>query len=194
MNAPGFLRGVWGLVSRLMPAWWGVRIETSLEELVAAGADVRARAPSGRTALHAAAEFGFADVVRTLAAASADLNAATHNGQTALMAAAAAGNATVVEALLSEHADAALRDSRGRTAHGLAESYPKLWLRLEGVAGSDGAVGDAREERDGRSAEAESGEVPQRRVNLSVRHAHQHEEDDFYSREAEADDLSKPYA
>ena len=56
------------------------------------------------------------------------------------------------------------------------------------------AAGDAREERDGRSAEAESGEVPQRRVNLSVRHAHQHEEDDFYSREAEADDLSKPYA
>ena len=33
VNAPGFLRGVWGLVSRLMPAWWGVRIETSLEEL-----------------------------------------------------------------------------------------------------------------------------------------------------------------
>ena len=33
VNAPGFLRGMWAVVSRLMPAWWGVRIDKSLEEV-----------------------------------------------------------------------------------------------------------------------------------------------------------------
>ena len=33
VNAPGFLTATWGVVRRLMPAWWGVHIHRSLAEL-----------------------------------------------------------------------------------------------------------------------------------------------------------------
>lgn len=33
VNTPGFLAPIWAVVSSLMPAWWGVRIEKSLGDL-----------------------------------------------------------------------------------------------------------------------------------------------------------------
>ena len=33
VNAPAFLAPMWAVVGRLMPAWWGVRIVRTVEEL-----------------------------------------------------------------------------------------------------------------------------------------------------------------
>lgn len=33
VNAPGFLAPMWSVISRLLPAWWGVKIERSLRDL-----------------------------------------------------------------------------------------------------------------------------------------------------------------
>ena len=78
--------------------------------LLAAGADVNARATGGRTPLHvAAAENANPAVAEVLLEAAADVNAKRSGGRTPLHEAAAHGNAAVVATLLAAGADAGAR-------------------------------------------------------------------------------------
>jgi ankyrin repeat protein len=80
------------------------------------GADITARNEDGYTALHKAAEVGFADVVRALLSAGADANVRTKIGQTALIVASFFGYAEVVRLLLEFKADVNARNQWGNTA------------------------------------------------------------------------------
>jgi ankyrin repeat protein len=93
--------------------------------LVANGADVAARGPGGRTAVHASCAAGAAGVLAVLTEASADLTAADDSGNTPLHHAAAAGAENCVRALLDNGGDAGRearkrRNARGKTARDLA--------------------------------------------------------------------------
>lgn len=107
-------------------AGWGDL--AAVEAMLNSGADVNAYAEFSQsvkwtTALIAAAEHGFPQVVARLLAAGADVNArvgepraGTKYGTTALMRASANGYAGVVQALLVAKADVNIRDEDGRTA------------------------------------------------------------------------------
>jgi uncharacterized protein len=70
-------------ITPLMKALYGTH-EDIARWLVERGADVRARAASGETALHVAAAYASADMVRFLLDRGADVNAATDSGGSAL--------------------------------------------------------------------------------------------------------------
>jgi ankyrin repeat protein len=76
-----------------------------VKSLIAAKADVNAKADDGETALMYAVWGDYAEVVRALLAAKADVNAKNNNGITALIVASKRGNAEVVKALLTAGAD-----------------------------------------------------------------------------------------
>ncbi len=98
--------------------------ERIIRALVAAGADVDARAEFGRTPIHEAVEgdWGNQTAVRVLAELGADVNARAGDDSTPLMAAAAGGAVGCVEALLAAGADPALEDEDGETALDLARA------------------------------------------------------------------------
>jgi ankyrin repeat protein len=73
-----------------------------IQALLGLGADVNARGPRGRTALHCAATAGFNRVVRALLAAGADVNAQMDDGTTPLRAAQRARRANAA-AILRQH-------------------------------------------------------------------------------------------
>jgi hypothetical protein len=73
--------------------------------LLAANADVNAKANNGFTSLMIAAQQGSLDVVRVLLAANADVDAKTNKGFTSLMIASQQGHLEVVRALLAANAD-----------------------------------------------------------------------------------------
>ena len=86
--------------------------------LLAAGADVRARA-FGRTALHFASKAGFVETVRLLLAAGADANAVDDDGLTPLWSAMQSGPSVrrepVVRLLLGGGADPEVPNAKGVT-------------------------------------------------------------------------------
>ena len=70
-----------------------------VQALVAAKAEVNAKAASGATALGVASEQGHLDVVQALVAANADVNAKAANGATAMMQASQNGHLEVMRGL-----------------------------------------------------------------------------------------------
>ncbi|HZF30120.1 MAG TPA: ankyrin repeat domain-containing protein [Gammaproteobacteria bacterium] len=84
------------------------------------GADAKAKAPDGTTALHWAVYHDDADLVARLIKAGADVNAANDYGSTPLGEAATVGNAAVVKRLLEAGANANAPGKDGATALMLA--------------------------------------------------------------------------
>jgi uncharacterized protein len=90
--------------------------ETAVALLIKAGADASAKSPEGTTALFAAAESGYAGVVRQLLNAGADFHAAQGNDgapETPLASAASFKRWDVVELLLKSGANPNVRDRNG---------------------------------------------------------------------------------
>ena len=73
--------------------------------LLAAGADIEARSPTGWTALHVAAGFSRALVIAILARHGATVNTADNDGDTPLITAAAMGHTDTVHQLLANGAN-----------------------------------------------------------------------------------------
>ena len=84
--------------------------------LIEKGADVRARDVDGTTALHYAAHYDDADLVKRLLAAGADAKAANDYGATPLSEAAVTGDPGILKALLAAGADAKATNAEGQTA------------------------------------------------------------------------------
>jgi len=87
----------------------------TVENLLAAHANVEEREEGGTTLLMLAAKQGSVATVRVLLAAGAEVNAATSWGATALAYAAQGGAPTVVEALMNKGADPNCREYDGYT-------------------------------------------------------------------------------
>jgi NAD(P)-dependent dehydrogenase (short-subunit alcohol dehydrogenase family) len=86
-------------------------------ELIAAGADLNAREPSGGSSpLITAATFGHTGVAKALIAAGADVDQRNNDGSTALISAAFFCRSEIVEALLAAGADKSIRNNAGSTA------------------------------------------------------------------------------
>lgn len=100
----------------------------SLEELLAAGADVNAAADYGETALIAAAAKGHTRVVQWLLEAGARPDARRGDGFNALISAVIFGHEGAVRALLAHGADVLAKDGTGTTPHRWALS--KGWIEL----------------------------------------------------------------
>jgi TonB family protein len=88
--------------------------------LLAAQADVNAKAGNGGTALMTASQNGRQEVVRALLDARADVNARAGDGGTALMLASQNGHVEAVRALLDARADVNAKAGNGATALMLA--------------------------------------------------------------------------
>ncbi|XP_047101004.1 poly [ADP-ribose] polymerase tankyrase-1-like [Schistocerca piceifrons] len=101
-----------------------------LRELLAAGADVRARVEYSRTALHWAADRGHVAAASCLVGAGAEVDARDWRGRTPLHWAAEGGHAGVVRLLVDASADPNARDGQGRTPLHLAA----MWGRAEAAA------------------------------------------------------------
>lgn len=118
-------------------------------ELIARGADIRARNRQGAEPLHAAVTGGPGlatcdpprqrDVILYLVAAGADPNAAAAGGVTPLHRAVRNRCSAAVEALLRVGADASLQNDRGSTASDLAR-----WTTGRGGTGSPAARAEQR--------------------------------------------------
>jgi ankyrin repeat protein len=80
------------------------------------GADVRMREVDGTTALHYAAHYDDADLVKRLIKAGADVNAVNDYGATPLGEAAVTGDPVIIKALLDAGADAKATNREGQTA------------------------------------------------------------------------------
>ena len=99
----------------------------TINALINADADVRARDVFGFTPLHWAAGWvGKAEAVTALIAAGAVIEAKTDIGFTPLHRAAGYGTAEIINALLEEGADVTARAKNGVTPADLARYNPKL--------------------------------------------------------------------
>lgn len=100
--------------------------------LVAAGAEVDARTPSGRSPLHSAADEGSASTIAALVAGGAEVDGQDGGGLTPLHLAIEARRPANVAALLEAGADARLRVPQGSTPLHLAAVWPpKPWNRRD---------------------------------------------------------------
>ena len=88
----------------------------TVQQLIAAGADVNEIDATGMTPLMIAASQGETAIARMLLAAKADVNAASEDGTTALMRAASANRVDAVNLLLSSGADVDAKTNGGMTA------------------------------------------------------------------------------
>jgi hypothetical protein len=86
-----------------------------VQALLAAKADVNAKAANGATSLIAAAQNGHLEVVRALLGAKADVNARAAIGATALIQASQNSHLDVVRALLTAKADVNAKLANGAT-------------------------------------------------------------------------------
>lgn len=87
-----------------------------VQNLLARGADINSRGPSGNTPLMAAALTGRTDTLRLLLERGADVHARGNTGRTALMEAALEGYADAVKVLIDSGADVDAKDEGGWTA------------------------------------------------------------------------------
>jgi ankyrin repeat protein len=98
-----------------------------VQQLIAAGANVKAQNRYGVAPLSVAASTGNAAVITALLAAGADPNTTAGQGETALMAAARTGHVNAIAALLSRGAAVNARETwRNQTA--------LMWAAVEGHA------------------------------------------------------------
>jgi ankyrin repeat protein len=114
-------------VDGMTPLHWATRHDdlTTVQALLARGAEVDAANRYGVTALSLACQNGNTRVVDALLATGADVNKALHGGETPLMTAARVGRPEVVRALLARGADANAKLSpSGQTA--------LMWAAAEG--------------------------------------------------------------
>jgi ankyrin repeat protein len=100
--------------STLIDAVKGKQHEAAVA-LIEKGADVRAREVDGTTALHYAAHYEDADLVKRLLKAGADVKAVNDYGATALSEAAVTGNPEIIKSLLAAGADAKATNKEGQT-------------------------------------------------------------------------------
>jgi len=101
---------------------------TTVEELLAAGAQVALRNHDGNNALWLACVSGRAEVVRKLVGAGIDLDNRNEVGATALMYAASSGKDEMVRLLLELGADAKITNQDGANAGDMAATLPCLRL------------------------------------------------------------------
>ena len=117
--------------------------------LVREGADVDAVEADGTSALHWAAHFGDAELLRALLAAGADATAANRYGMTPLQIAAVEGDVAVIEALLAAGADANAVLPEGETVlmtaarTGSADALRALLARGANVEARDSFHGES---------------------------------------------------
>ena len=93
---------------------------STVQALLAKGADVNAKLADGTTALIEASNGGTLDVVQLLIAKGADVNAKSVVGGTALMNASSSGRLNIVQALLAKGADVNAKPDTGMTSLMLA--------------------------------------------------------------------------
>lgn len=109
--------------------WAAVYAKTPavINELLEAGADIKAMDGAGGTVLMWAAEFNSnPEIVQTLLSAGADVNVQDNQGQTPLIHAAKGSNSDVVMLLLGAGADMKVKDKLGNTALIFAKYNAKL--------------------------------------------------------------------
>src|SRR5882672_2833876 len=99
----------------ILDAAWRGQVD-AVHQLIANGADIRARDEDGNTALALAAAAGKIAVVDVLLSVKADVNASNRSGERPLMLAAAKGHADVVAHLLAGGSDVAATSASGETA------------------------------------------------------------------------------
>ena len=110
------------VVSRLYPDFppiciatvWGDPLE--VKALIEEGEDVDATTPDGATALHAAAERGFDEIMKILADAGGQVGRTFADGRTALELAAQNGHVETVRVLLDNGADPNVQNEEGFAA------------------------------------------------------------------------------
>ena len=85
-------------------------------ELLAGGADAKAKDVDNTTALHWAAHYADVELADKLVRAGADVNALNDYGSTPLMEAATIGNADIIKLLLKAGADVESTSKEGQTA------------------------------------------------------------------------------
>jgi hypothetical protein len=96
--------------------------QETVEQLIIRGANVNHKDSLGRTALHLAAQNGYADIVLVLLEKGCERNLPeTKFGRTPLHLAAQYGHGSVVNLLLNNQADLKAKDAAGKTAAQLAE-------------------------------------------------------------------------
>ena len=90
---------------------------STIEAMLAAGANPDHQRDDGMTALMGASDFaGYLEIVEALLAAGADPNVQSYENETALFLAAQAGHTKIVKALLAAGADPTLKRNDGMTA------------------------------------------------------------------------------
>ena len=92
-----------------------------MQQLLARGADVDARALDGATALHFACHFGANDALRGLLKVRPDVDAQCNSGVTPLMEACLKGHLEAATLLIDYGADPDLINNAGETALHFAE-------------------------------------------------------------------------
>ena len=108
--------------------------------LFSVGAKVDAQGAEGRTALHAAALRGEADVAKVLIERGARLNQADRNGNSPLHLATARGNPFMLDALVKAGADPKARNREGKTSFDLAMQSARPEQLMKVLKGESGAA------------------------------------------------------
>ena len=118
---------------------------STVQVLLAFGADANAASRSGRTPLQLAAKAGAREVVRLLVDAGASVDSRDDRGMTALHVAGAAGQAAVCSALLAAGAEREARDGWGLTPVERSTGLGAAMLPSEAAAlwGRGGSAGRA---------------------------------------------------
>lgn len=97
--------------------------KSAVEWLLRNGANVAATDYGEFTALHAAAQEGFDDIIELLIAAGAPINARDDNGNTPLII---SEYRSAIEILARNGADANIKNNHGISARDMFENYPDI--------------------------------------------------------------------